>query len=100
MIEICFQEFVFEPVFLQNFHWRIRARLQLLISQMTIELKLNVSKVLRKQMKISYVVSENVKTVAKISSLLVHKRIIINTFVESPVRTLQIPGVTLMTKSR
>lgn len=88
------------PVFYAKFHWKIRSRLQLLISQILIEMKLVVPENLKKQIKISYNPSKCINSVAEIvsSSSLVEKGIIKHVFVECPISTLQIPGVTFITE--
>lgn len=61
---------------------------------------MNIPIILRKQIKIACTVSENIDTVSKIALLLIHEGLVINAIVESPIKTLQIPGVTLVTENR
>ncbi|XP_016840076.1 uncharacterized protein LOC103315296 isoform X1 [Nasonia vitripennis] len=97
VIKNLLEENIFMPVFYEKYHWKIRSRLQLLISLIIIEMKLVVPHNLKKQIKISSNPSKYINAVAEIASSLVEQGMIRNVVIECPIRTLQIPGVTLIT---
>lgn len=57
-----------------------------------------VPKVLKKQIRIEYTPSENVNLVAAVGADLAKRGIINMAVIECRIKTLQIPGVTLITK--
>ncbi|XP_058805992.1 uncharacterized protein LOC131672637 [Phymastichus coffea] len=99
ILENCFTESVFEPIFYDKFHWKIRSRLHLLIQQISIEMDLDIPVILKKQIQVTYTVPEEVNFVAKILNILIEKNIVEGILIHCPVKGLQIPGISLVTET-
>lgn len=97
LIKKCLGERTFEPIFHDKYHWKVRSRLQLLMSQIQLEMKMYLPHRLRKQIKIGFTPSENLKAVVEVAFTLANKGIIKDAIIECPIKTLIIPGVTIIT---
>ncbi|XP_016840075.1 uncharacterized protein LOC100679816 [Nasonia vitripennis] len=98
VIKNCLGERTFEPIFYDKFHWKVQSRLQLLISQIRLEMKMQVPHSLSKQIKIGFTPSQNLQAVVEVGFSLANKGIIKDAIIECPIKTLIIPGVTITTK--
>ncbi|OXU23999.1 hypothetical protein TSAR_006265 [Trichomalopsis sarcophagae] len=98
VIKNCLGERTFEPIFYDKFHWKVQSRLQLLISQIRLEMKMQVPHPLTKQIKIGFTPSQNLQAVVEVGYSLANKGIIKDAIIECPIKTLIIPGVTITTK--
>ena len=100
MINYCFNKHIFEPIFFEKYHWKVRSRLQLLINQINLEINIPIPQTLKRQIPIEFTPSKHVQLVADIGKGLVSKGMFKSAILECPVRNLQIPGVTLTTEKR
>lgn len=94
----CFEESIFESIYYEKFHWKVRSRLHLLVCQINTEMNLKIPEALRKEVRIAYTVPEQVYTAAQILNKLIDEKTVQSIAVECPVKGLLIPGITLETE--
>lgn len=91
-------ERLFLPVIYNQCHWKLKAKFQLLITQMTLEMKLRVPRILINPVKIGYKTSDNLMIVHRVASELIHENLIKEAIIECPISAIVIPGITLVTE--
>ncbi|XP_014238012.1 uncharacterized protein LOC106659818 [Trichogramma pretiosum] len=94
-----FDKDLFKPIFEEKFHWKVRSRFQLLITQIQIELGLDVPEEIRQRIKIEFTPSEELLKIKDIGKELTKKGLIRRVAIECPINTLNIPGLTFTTKN-
>lgn len=96
-METCLRDGLFLQVYNKTCHWKLKTRLDLLISQMTLEMGINVPKFMVQQLQIGYTPSINLEIIKEVALQLADMKIIKTVEIECPIRSLVIPGVTLVT---
>ena len=95
-----FSQEIFEPIFNEKYHWKIRSRFQLLISQIQIELEMDIPDTLKKQIKIEFASSDHLKIFENVGAYLTKQGIVRKSVLECPISTLCIPGITINSRKR
>ncbi|KAL7293909.1 hypothetical protein TKK_0012640 [Trichogramma kaykai] len=98
LLKICLSENLFAPVIRRSYHWKIQTKLQLLIAQISLEMKMRVPKSLVKPLKVGYKISDRLEIVKSVANKLVARGLISQMIIECPVKAIVIPGVTLITE--
>ncbi|KAJ8686587.1 hypothetical protein QAD02_022381 [Eretmocerus hayati] len=97
IINTCFQENLFKKVMTTDY-WKKRIRLQLLLSQIALEVRLKVPASLLEPVRVGYNPSKNVKFLFNIGLALVESGVASAAAIDLPIESLVIPGITLYTK--
>lgn len=91
----CFRSQVFEPVYESKAFYSVQSRLNLLMTQITLEMKMTVPKMLMRPVSFRYSPSTNTIRVREICQNLADRKAIDKAVLECPVKSLPIPGVTV-----